>query len=58
MQVFTALFTQFTTVIHHYQNLFHQKRALLTKLVQREFYGDCVFCSHESVAFTAIKTYF
>ena len=58
MQVFTALFTQFTTVIHQYQNLFHLKRPLLTNLVQKEVLDDCVFCSHESVAFTAIKTYF
>lgn len=57
-QVFTALSTQFTTVIHQYQNLFHLKNPLLTNLVQKEVLGNSVFCSHESVAFTAIKTYF
>lgn len=57
-QVFTALSTQFTTVIHKYQNLFHLKNPLLTNLVQKEVLGNSVFCSHESVAFTAIKTYF
>ena len=57
-QVFTALSTQFTTVIHQYQNLFYLKNPLLTNLVQKEVLGNSVFCSHESVAFTAIKTYF
>ena len=57
-QVFTALSTQFSTVIHQYQNLFHLKNPLLTNLVQKEVLGNSVFCSHESVAFTAIKTYF
>ena len=57
-QVFTALSTQFTTVIHQYQNLFHLKNPLLTNLVQKEVLGNSVFCSHESVAFTDIKTYF
>ncbi len=57
-QVFSALSTQFTTVIHQYQNLFHSKMPLLTILVQKEVLGKSVFCSDESVAFTAIKTYF
>ena len=57
-QVFTALSTQFTTVIHQYQNLFHLKRPLLTNLVQKEVLDESAFCSYESVAFTAIKTYF
>jgi hypothetical protein len=57
-QVFSALSTQFTTVIHQYQNLFHLKSPLLTNLVQKEVLDKCAFCSQESVAFTGIKTYF